>query len=175
MMNGQHVQCNPAYECLFSLHHSIAPRTAERHLFESLSLPVPGCLLALPYPSVQRCPFKEASHEGHAVLSDVGLPSECVENRVGTAADEGQSGGHSTTGLPYPIQSAEGGIQFMLPLVFLLSLYGGAYVILKWKGKMLGQLVSTYLFFIVEESSKCSATTQERQPQSKTFQLIPSL
>lgn len=130
MMSGQHVQCNPAYECLFSFHHSIAPSAAERQrLFESLSLPVPGCLLALPYPSVQRCPFKEASHEGHAVLSDVGLPSERVENRVGTAADEGQSGGHSTTRLPYHIQSAERGIEFMLQFQSFSYCMGvGAYV-----------------------------------------------
>lgn len=54
-----------------------------------------------------QCALKEFSHEGQAVLLDVGLPSKGVEDGIGTAADEGQSRGHCTTGLRDMIQSAE--------------------------------------------------------------------
>lgn len=49
---------------------------------------------------VQVSALKEASHEGEAVLPDVGLPSEGVQDRVGAAADESQSRRHSTAGPP---------------------------------------------------------------------------
>lgn len=55
----------------------------------------------------QWCALKEPSHEGEAVLLDVGLSSEGVEDRIGTAADEGQSRGHCTTGFRDVIQSAD--------------------------------------------------------------------
>ena len=52
-------------------------------------------------------PLEQLSHEGEAVLPDVRLPGEGVEDGVGTAADEGQSRGHRTAGLGDMVQSAD--------------------------------------------------------------------
>lgn len=51
--------------------------------------------------------LKEPSHEGKATLLDVGLPSNGVEDRISTAADEGQSRGHCTTVLRDMVQPAD--------------------------------------------------------------------
>lgn len=72
---------------------------------------------------VQRCAFKEPSHEGKAVPPDVGLPSEGVEDRIGTAADEGQSRGHCTTGCINMFQPADEQSIKYLSYNYIMCLY----------------------------------------------------
>lgn len=72
---------------------------------------------------VQRCAFKKPSHEGEAVLPDVGLPSEGVEDRIGTAADEGQSRGHCTTGFMNMFQPADEQSGLDLSYNYIMGLY----------------------------------------------------
>lgn len=56
---------------------------------------------------VHRRALKEPSHEGEAVLLDVGFPSERVEDGIGAAADEGERRRHRPTGLGDVNQSEE--------------------------------------------------------------------
>lgn len=75
-------------------------------LFVSLS----AVLVAPPDPAcVFQCrSLKQARHEGQTLTADVGLPGECVQDRVYAAADEGHGGGERSQIRPDFLQSVGG-------------------------------------------------------------------
>lgn len=67
------------------------------------------------------CSFEELSHEGNAVPPDVRLPSEGVEDGIGTAADESKGRANCTGGKGDVVQSTGKKVNILLRLVTKLS------------------------------------------------------
>lgn len=99
------IQCsNPIFYCTVLYHSS----------FSADGVGIIGCHIVFTHGptlfvsySVQWRTLKEPSHEGDAVLLNVGLPSEGVEDGIGTAADESQGWGHCTAGMSDFVQTAD--------------------------------------------------------------------